>query len=541
MNSAGTIDTVAGIGGPNGGCGFTGDGLARNNELNSPAGIAADVNGNLFIADTNNQVLRWISPGGVMSTFAGTPQQAGFKGDGQLALTARLYDPAGVYEDALGNITVADQYNFRVRQVAAFAGLGASVNNLSFPLTNVGSTSSPFTVTLSGVGTVSILANQITGPFFESDNCPASLSNGQNCTMEVFYKPTASGSQSGSIVIQNDGFLNTATTITLSGTGTAISVTGGPVGFGNQAVKTTSAPQPVTVKNTGTAAITMKTIALNETTDFAISANTCPASGLTLAGGASCTISMTFTPKSTGLKNGVLSIGDSDPTSPQLVGVSGTGTSLITFNPSSIAFPTIPLGTVTGVVKTTLTNTSATALTLGNPAIAVAAPFRLSAAATTCTNSLVVAASGGTCVIAVTFAPTVVGYASGTISVTDNNATSPQTVPLSGLGTALKFTPSSLNIGTTTRGSTISAPVTLTNVGTTTISLTAGIISGTKSADFTNNGGEPPCSGSLAAGATCTINFYFKPSIVGNETATYKVYDNTAGSPQSLPLSGTGQ
>ena len=103
-----------------------------------------------------------------MSTFAGTPQQSGFKGDGQLALTAKLYYPVGVYEDALGNITVADQYNFRVRQVTAFAGLGASVNNLSFPLTNVGSTSSPFTVTLSGVGTVSILSLiKLPGPLFE--------------------------------------------------------------------------------------------------------------------------------------------------------------------------------------------------------------------------------------------------------------------------------------------------------------------------------------------------------------------------------------
>ena len=143
--------------------------------------------------------------------------------------------------------------------------------------------------------------------------------------------------------------------------------------------------------------------------------------------------------------------------------------------------------------------------------------------------------------IAVTFAPTVVGYASGTISVTDNNATSPQTVPLSGLGTALKFTPSSLNIGTTTRGGTINAPVTLTNVGTGAISLAAGIISGTKSADFTNNGGEPPCS-RLAGGQRHLHHYFlFKPSIVGNESATYKVYDNTAGSPQSLPLSGTGQ
>jgi hypothetical protein len=53
--------------------------------------------------------------------------------------------------------------------------------------------------------------------------------------------------------------------------------------------------------------------------------------------------------------------------------------------------------------------------------------------------------------------------------------------------------------------------------------------------------GDPPCGGSLAPGAFCNFTVYFTPSIVGSESATHLVYDNSPGNPQSLSLSGTGQ
>ena len=103
-----------------------------------------------------------------------------------------------------------------------------------------------------------------------------------------------------------------------------------------------------------------------------------------------------------------------------------------------------------------------------------------------------------------------------------------------------------MNFGTVTRGQTVSSTVTITNVGTTNVYFIGGEIFGTNSADFSNNYGDnPPCGNNsanpLKPGATCQITVSFFPSKVGTENATYKVFDNTVGSPQSLTLTGKGQ
>ncbi len=280
---------------------------------------------------------------------------------------------------------------------------------------------------------------------------------------------------------------------------------------------------------------------LEDATDFAISANTCPASGKTLAGKASCTVSVTFTPATTGAKKGALIVRDSDPSSPQFAGMTGTGTSNVVLSPTSVAFPAQPVGTTTPTnspKKITLTNNTGSSLTLGNPAISFSGPFSL-LSATSCTNNLVIAASG-TCNIYVLFTPTAVGFPTGTLSVADSDITSPQTVALSGTGTGVEFTPSSVNFGTSTIGVRVSSTVTITNVGTTPLIFTAATITGANSKDFSTSGSDPPCSGSLAPAGVCTFTMYFTPSISGAESATYQVFDNSAGSPQSLPLTGTG-
>jgi len=167
------------------------------------------------------------------------------------------------------------------------------------------------------------------------------------------------------------------------------------------------------------------------------------------------------------------------------------------------------------------------------------------AGTTTCTPDLVIAASG-TCVINVEFKPTKVGYASGTLSVSDSNATSPQTVSLQGYGTGVKFTPGTLIFGTVTDGTQVNSTATITNVGTTPVFFTGAELSGVNSADFSvNYGDSAPCghtsSSPLLPAQTCQITVYFDPSKVGAEKATYKLYDNSIGSPQILTLTGTGQ
>ncbi len=528
INAAtGVITTVAG----NGACTFSGDGIAIENSLCQPDTLWADVNGNLFIADQYNQRLRWVSTAGLMTTFGGNGS-AGFNGDGGPATNAEFYYPAGIWEDSSGNFLVADEYNYRIRGITAFAALNTSAGSLNFPLESVGSTSPPQQVILSAVGPVTISNISITGDFTESDDCPSSLPNTTTCTMYVYFSPKAGGTRTGTVTINDNGFFNSVSTIALSGTGTAISITGAPVSFGNQLKNTTSATKTVTVKNNGSAAITINSVTLNEMTDFAFASNTCTGS---LAARASCTIGLTFTPTTTGPKKGAVIIKDSDPTSPQIVGVSGTGTSNVSLAPNIVAFANTAVGTTSAPSRITLTNKTGVSITLNTPAITISGPF-VNAASTTCTNGLVIA-NLGTCTISVEFKPTAVGYASGTLSVSDSDVTSPQTVALSGTGTALSFNPPSINFGNVTKGTQVSLVVALNNEGSTAVTISGFDMAGPNSADFTYSA---PCGGSIAAGSSCSLTMYFTPSKTGLEKATFKVFDSSPGSPQLLPLSGTG-
>jgi len=539
VNAAtGIITTVAGTGY----CAFTGDGLATANGVEYPQGVAVDANDNLFIGDYSNRV-RWVSPNGFMTTIAGTGA-ASFGGDGGPATSAYLYEPTGVALDSAGDVLVSDYYNSRVRSITAFPAVSTNTSNMSFGLTGVGSTSSPQTLVVSALGPVTLTNISTSTNFSEADDCPTSMTNGMTCTMYVYFVPTASGSLTGNVTINSNGFFNQVNTVNLTGLGSSMSLSGAPLAFGNQLVKTTSAAKTVTLTNTGTAAITMGVITLTDTTDYTLATNTCPASTKTLAAGASCTISVTFGPASTGSKRGSVVVNDSDPSSPQLIGLSGTGTSNVKLSLTSVTFATTAVGVTSAATKITLTNSTGVSITLGNPAITVTGPFG-NASSTTCTNSLVIA-NTGTCVINVTFKPTAVGFVLGKLSIADSDVTSPQTVALQGTGTGIKFSSTTINFGTVTRGTQVSSTVTITNVGTTNVFFAGAELSGTQSFDFSDNYGDnAPCNNTstnpLLPGKTCQVTVYFDPSIVGTENATYKVFDNSPGSPQTLSLTGKGQ
>lgn len=111
--SNGTITTIAGTGA----AGFSGDGgEATAAQLSSPTALAVDANGNLYIADTDNHRIRKIS-GATITTVAGNGEQ-GFFGDGGAATAAGIDSPNGVAVDAAGNIYIADTHNQRMRKVS---------------------------------------------------------------------------------------------------------------------------------------------------------------------------------------------------------------------------------------------------------------------------------------------------------------------------------------------------------------------------------------------------------------------------------------
>ena len=109
----GIISTVAG----NGITGYTGDGgQATNARLNFPFGVAVDAIGNLFIADSDNDVVRKVTTAGIISTVAGVGSY-GYSGNGGPATSAKLSEPLGVAVDALGNLFIADYNNDVIRKV----------------------------------------------------------------------------------------------------------------------------------------------------------------------------------------------------------------------------------------------------------------------------------------------------------------------------------------------------------------------------------------------------------------------------------------
>jgi sugar lactone lactonase YvrE len=118
-----TISTEAGTGT----AGFSGDGgPAASARLRSPRTLAVDGAGNLYIVDTDNNRVRKVDTEGEITTVAGTGT-AGFGGDGGPATKARLNTPHGIASDAEGNLYVADPQNQRIRRVDASTGIITTV------------------------------------------------------------------------------------------------------------------------------------------------------------------------------------------------------------------------------------------------------------------------------------------------------------------------------------------------------------------------------------------------------------------------------
>jgi nucleoside-specific outer membrane channel protein Tsx len=226
----------------------------------------------------------------------------------------------------------------------------------------------------------------------------------------------APGHKVGSNFDQGAAYVFVSPTVTLSPTS---------LGFGNQAVETTSAAKTVTLKNTGTTTLYNSSIAITAGNSFfAISNNTC---GATLAAGKTCKVSVTFTPTQLAAETGTLTFTDNASGSPQTMSLSGTGVAQATLTPSSHTFPKTKVGSTSAPYNFTLRNNLSTTLT--GISYSTAAPFAVSTSS--CSTTL---DSKKSCTISVTFSPTVTGAAAGTLTVNDSANVSPQTARVSGTG-----------------------------------------------------------------------------------------------------------
>ena len=206
------------------------------------------------------------------------------------------------------------------------------------------------------------------------------------------------------------------------------------------------------------------------------------------------------------------------------------GVPLATLSPPNLGFGTQLVGSSSSSQPVTLTNTGVKTLSISK--IAVSGSFSQT------NNCPTTVPAGGRCTINVIFTPSRIGKLAGTLAVKDNAPTSPQKVPLTGVGTVVTLLPSSLNFGDQKVGTTSQPQVaTLTNYGTLAVSISRIHIAGKHAGAFaqTNN-----CGISVPAGGSCTISVTFAPKYKGPKGATLEVGDNGGGGPQTVVLHGTG-
>jgi phospholipase C len=261
--------------------------------------------------------------------------------------------------------------------------------------------------------------------------------------------------------------------------------------FADQALNTTSAPQTITVSNTGTAALDITSITATE--EFS-QTNNC---GSSVAPKADCQIQVTFTPTTAVSKSGLITVSSNAGDSPDNVQVHGTGVSAtVTVSPGSLTFANQAVGTTSPTQAVTITNSQTKALSITS--IVASSGF---SETNNCPASLAAAAN---CTVNVAFAPTQSGAQSGTLTITDNVTGSPQVVTLSGTTSSAATTQTSLT--SSLNPSLVGQAVTFT-------------------ATVTSSGGTP----------TGKVAFHDGPNPLGTETlnsagvATFETSTLTAG------------
>ena len=426
--------------------------------------------------------------------------------------------------------------------------------SLTFSATPVGQTSAAQTVVLTNTGNVDLTIAGITmtgvntGDFAQTNTCgplPATVLAGRNCAFSVTFKPTAAGTRLAFVSI-TDNAPGSPQTIGLTGTGLAApAVTLAPTSltFASQPVTTPpipSSPQTVVLTNTGTATLNFTgsgiTISGVNASNFA-QTNTCLLPVPSLAAGASCAISVTFTPSAAGTRLAAVTISDDAGNSPQSIALTGTGViaPAVTLSTHNLTFPDTPVGTTSASQPVTLTNSGSADLEISS--IVMTGDFAKS------DHCLTTMPPGTSCIIDVTFKPTAVGNRYGAMTINDNAGDSPQTVLLSGNGLAapsVSLVPAALTFGDQTVNTTSGVQtVTLTNTGAaplTIASISVGL-PGANASDFAQTNNCPP---SLAAGATCTISATFRPTAAGMRAASISIVDDAQDSPQIVSMSGNG-
>jgi hypothetical protein len=418
-------------------------------------------------------------------------------------------------------------------------GVSLSPPSLTFPAQAIGTTSAPQPVALTNTGTAPLTISSISiGPDFTVSVCSSPLAAGASCTMNVTFHPTAAGTVSSALTLVTNA-AGSPHSVALSGVGQApaapgVSLTPPSLVFASRTVATTSAPQTVTLANSGTATLNIRSMAI--TGDFAF-ASTCPTA---LAAGATCLIDVKFTPLVEGSRLGSLDISSDAAGSPHSVSLSGNAVSasapVATLSTPALDFSVQPVNADSAPLAVTVTNTGTATLTFG--AVNITGDYRLDALAAgasppACPVNL---APGASCQFAVIFHPVAPNLRSGVLSIS-TNAGSPSTVSLAGTGLAPAVpqlvVPSALDFGHQPVGTrSAGRAVRLENKSASLATITDLSATGDFSVSDT-------CT-TIAAGATCSPLVFFQPSAVGTRGGTLTVRTLRDAQPYLVTLTGIG-
>lgn len=317
---------------------------------------------------------------------------------------------------------------------------------LSFGSQTVNTVSAAQSATLSNSGTSALSISRIAvsganaSSFVLSNNCGISLAAGQSCTVQVQFKPATTGSLTAAVTF-TDNASNPSQTLALSGAGVSvaspgISVTPVALSFASQNVNTTSAFQTVTVKNTGTAALSLSGISLSGTNATAFKlTNGC---GTTLAAGASCAIQVQFAPVVTGSMTATLVIASNASTTPQVISLTGTAvnptnvgaTTTIHLSLNNLYFYNRAVNSLSAPKSIVVTNTGKAVLTIRSLVLTGAQPASF-LVSSTCGPTVAI---GGSCTINVSFIPRITGTNSASLILTYNGSPTTVSIPLVGHG-----------------------------------------------------------------------------------------------------------
>jgi hypothetical protein len=344
----------------------------------------------------------------VTSSGTGSPQAISVTGTGNAAATP-------------GALSVPGAFGFGATQT-----VGAASAPQMFTLTNTGGSA----VTISSV-TSSNAAEFAIG----ASTCTGSIAPATSCTFSVTFTPSAAGARSASITISSTG-TGSPQAIALSGTGTLVVTPGvlsvpAAYAFGAQTVGVASGPQAFTLTNTGGTAVAISGVVSSNAAEFQISSSTCTGS---IAAGANCMFSLTFTPSAAGGRSTSVSVTSTGTGSPQAIAVTGTGSTTPVPGtlslPAPFAFADQLVASASAPHAFTLTNIGGAVVTISGVASSNASEFAVGAS--TCTGAV---AAGASCSFSVTFTPSTAGTRSSSITVTSSSAGSPQALAVSGNGT----------------------------------------------------------------------------------------------------------